>query len=218
MSNDGELSSSERRRGLIYILSSPSGAGKTTIARALLETTPGIGLSISVTTRSRRPSELHGVHYHFITHREFAALRERNELLEWAEVHENCYGTPREPVESVLERGEDILFDIDWQGTQQVAAQMPEDVVTVFILPPSVAELRARLERRAEDDEEVISRRLSNAKAEIAHWQEYDYVIINRDLEESVATARAILRAERHRRARAAEGIEQFVAELTRSL
>lgn len=208
----------ERRRGLILILSSPSGAGKTSIARALLDTTHDISLSISVTTRTRRPSEADGVHYHFITDGQFEAMRARGELLEWAEVHGNLYGTPREPVERALESGADILFDIDWQGTQQVVGEMPDDAVTVFILPPSVEELRARLERRAEDSDEVIARRLDNARAEIAHWAEYDYVIVNRDLEESAATVRAILRAERHRRRRRTEGLAALVANLTEGL
>jgi guanylate kinase len=212
-----EKITAERRRGLILILSSPSGAGKTTIGRALLGTTRDISLSISVTTRPRRQSEADGVHYHFIADRQFEAMRARGELLEWAEVHGNLYGTPREPVERALEAGADILFDIDWQGTQQVVGQMPDDAVTVFILPPSIEELRTRLERRAEDSEEVIAKRLENARAEIAHWEEYDYVIINRDLEESVATARAILRAERHRRRRA-EGLAELVAELAEGL
>ncbi len=211
--DDRERSTAERRRGLVLILSSPSGAGKTTIARMILETVPDISLSVSVTTRARRASEVDGVHYRFIADRQFATMRERGDLLEWAEVHGNLYGTPREPVETALDGGRDILFDIDWQGTQQVASQMPEDVVTVFILPPSLHELRARLERRAEDSEAVIARRLENAKAEIAHWKEYDYVIVNRDLDESVATARAILRAERHRRRRA-EGLGDLVEAL----
>lgn len=208
-----QRATAERRRGLILILSSPSGAGKTTISRMLLETVPDIGLSVSVTTRPRRPSEVDGVHYHFIEPKTFEAMRARGELLEWAEVHGNLYGTPREPVEKTLAEGEDVLFDIDWQGTRQVVDQMPDDVVTVFILPPSVGELRARLERRAEDSEEVIARRLANAEAEIAHWEEYDYVVVNRDLEESVATAQAILRAERHRRRRG-EGLPELVGEL----
>ncbi|ESR27230.1 guanylate kinase [Lutibaculum baratangense] len=194
------------RRGLILVLSSPSGAGKTSIARALLaqeaESGHRIDLSISVTTRSRRPSEVDGIHYHFRSVRQFETMRDRGELLEWAEVHGNWYGTPLEPVEAALRAGEDVLFDIDWQGTRQVAQAMPEDVVTVFILPPSLAELRSRLERRAEDSPEVIARRLENAREEIGHWREYGYLVINRDLEVSVEAVRSILHAERHRQER----------------
>ncbi len=194
------------RRGLILVLSSPSGAGKTSISRALLaqeaESGHRIDLSISVTTRPRRPSEVEGVHYHFHSVRQFEAMRDRGELLEWAEVHGNWYGTPLEPVEQALGQGEDVLFDIDWQGTRQVEQAMPEDVVTVFILPPSIDELRARLERRAEDDPDVIARRLKNARDEIQHWREYQYIVVNRDLEESVEAVRSILHAERQRRDR----------------
>ncbi|MGE0845086.1 MAG: guanylate kinase [Flavobacteriaceae bacterium] len=190
------------RRGLVLILSSPSGAGKTTIARNLREQAPELELSISVTTRGRRPSEIDGTHYHFISRERFIKMRDGGELLEWAEVHGNFYATPREPVEQALAAGRDMLFDIDWQGTLQVYEAMRPDVVSVFILPPSVAELRSRLERRAEDSPEVIARRLANARVEIAHWKEYDYVIVNSDLEESVRRVRAILNAERARRER----------------
>lgn len=190
------------RRGLMLVLSSPSGAGKSTISRLLLEQEAGLDLSISVTTRARRPSEVEGVHYHFIDAKSFADMRERGELLEWAEVHGNLYATPKKPVEAALAAGRDMLFDIDWQGTQQIARAMPEDVVGVFLLPPSMAELKARLERRAEDDRQVIARRLANARAEIAHWREYDYVIVNDDLQHSLAAMRAILQAERLRRER----------------
>ena len=190
------------RRGLMLVLSSPSGAGKSTISRLLLEQETGLDLSISVTTRPRRPSEVDGVHYHFIAPDAFAAMRDRGELLEWAEVHGNLYATPRKPVEAALAHGRDTLFDIDWQGTQQIARAMPDDVVRVFLLPPSMAELKARLERRAEDDRQVIARRLANARAEIEHWREYDYVIVNDDLQHSLAAVRAILQAERLRRTR----------------
>ena len=198
MPETGEL----RRRGLMLVLSSPSGAGKSTLARNLLSLEPGILLSISVTTRQRRASEADGVHYHFIDAARFTSMRERGELLEWAEVHGNLYGTPRAPVEAALGAGRDVLFDIDWQGTRQLAEAMPRDIVRVFVLPPSMTELRARLERRAEDKTDVIDRRLANARAEIEHWDDYEYVIVNDDLERSLRLVHAILVAERQRRER----------------
>ncbi len=202
------------RRGLMLVLSSPSGAGKSSIARALLaEERDRMFLSISVTTRQRRPSEVEGVHYHFIDATRFASMREGHELLEWAEVHGNLYATPRQPVEEALAKGLDVLFDIDWQGTQQLAKAMPNDVVAVFILPPTMGELHTRLERRAEDAEEVIARRLKNARDEIGHWTEYDYVVVNRDLNQSVEVVRSILSAERHRRSRQS-GLPTFVERL----
>jgi guanylate kinase len=188
------------RRGMMLVVSSPSGAGKTTLTRTLVEKEANISLSVSVTTRPRRPSEIDGVHYRFISMRQFDILRDSDQLLEWAEVHGNCYGTPREPVEQALAAGHDVLFDIDWQGTQQLCETMRGDVVSIFVLPPSVSELKARLERRAEDSDEVIKRRLRNAGEEIPHWTEYDYVLINSDLEESFAQLRAILTAERLKR------------------
>lgn len=190
------------RRGVMLVLSSPSGAGKSTLTRALLENVPGLELSISATTRPRRGSEIDGVHYRFIRPREFEAMKAAGEMLEWAEVHGNFYGTPREPVEKALGVGRDVLFDIDWQGAQQVREAMPEGLATVFVLPPSAGELRARLERRAEDTPEVIARRLRNAAVEIAHWGEYDYVVINDDLDRCFNEIRAILEAERRRRTR----------------
>ena len=190
------------RRGLMLVLSSPSGAGKSTLSRLLLQDEGDLSLSVSVTTRQRRPSEVNGVHYHFIDPARFVAMRDRGDLLEWAEVHGNLYGTPREPVEAALAAGRDVLFDIDWQGTRQIAEAMPEDIVRIFVLPPSMAELRARLERRAEDGADVIGRRLANARNEIRHWEEYEYVIINEDLQASLAAARTILRAERLKRIR----------------
>jgi guanylate kinase len=198
MAETGEL----RRRGLMLVLSSPSGAGKSTLARNLLSLEPGILLSISVTTRQRRASEADSVHYHFIDAARFKGMRERGELLEWAEVHGNLYGTPRAPVEAALGAGRDVLFDIDWQGTRQLAEAMPRDIVRVFVLPPSMTELRARLERRAEDKTDVIDRRLANARAEIEHWDDYEYVIVNDDLERSLRLVHAILVAERQRRER----------------
>jgi len=186
----------------MLVLSSPSGAGKSTLSRLLLQDETELTLSISVTTRQRRPSEVGGVHYHFIDPPTFTAMRDRGELLEWAEVHGNLYGTPRAPVEAALAAGRDVLFDIDWQGTRQIAEAMPDDIVRIFVLPPSMAELRARLERRAEDGAEIIGRRLANARTEIGHWEEYEYVVVNEDLQTSLAVARTILRAERQKRRR----------------
>jgi guanylate kinase len=200
------------RRGLIFILSSPSGAGKTTLTRTLVEDHAG-ELSISVTTRQKRPSEIEGRHYHFIDIDEFTAMRERGDLLEWAEVHGNFYGTPRKPVERALAEGRDMIFDIDYQGTRQVREKLPSDVVTVFILPPSMRELKARLERRAEDSAETIRRRLANARVEIERWTEYDYVIVNEDLGRSYDSLKAIQAAERLKRERCV-GLPDFVQSL----
>jgi guanylate kinase len=205
------------RRGIMLVVSSPSGAGKTTLTRNLLEQEENVSLSISVTTRPRRPSEIDGVHYHFITRRRFEGMRDSDDLLEWAEVHGNYYGTPREPVEAALAAGRDMLFDIDWQGTQQLYAKMRDDVVSVFVLPPSAAELKVRLERRAEDAGDVIARRLRNAAEEIPHWNEYDYVLVNRDLDKSFARLRAILTAERLKRV-LKPNLTSFVAELLADL
>jgi len=201
------------RRGIMLVVSSPSGAGKTTLTRNLLEQEENVSLSISVTTRERRSSEIEGSHYHFISRRRFESMRDSDELLEWAEVHGNYYGTPREPVEKALSAGRDMLFDIDWQGTQQLYAKMRADVVSVFVLPPSAEELKHRLERRAEDSGDVILRRLRNAAQEIPHWNEYDYVLVNRDLDKSFARLRAILTAERLKRVQK-PGLEKFVAKL----
>ncbi|GJE73634.1 guanylate kinase [Methylorubrum suomiense] len=199
------------RRGLILILSSPSGAGKTTLTRAIATDGGwGLDLSISVTTRARRPSEIDGRHYRFIDREAFEDLRARDDLLEWAEVHGNFYGTPRRPVEKTLAQGRDMIFDIDYQGTRQVRQRLQEDVVTVFILPPSFSELRQRLERRAEDSPETIERRLANARNEMQRWSEYDYVIVNDDLDESFRSLQAILTAERLKRSRRT-GLPAFV-------
>jgi guanylate kinase len=162
------------RRGLMLVLSSPSGAGKSTIARLLLEKDKGFELSVSYTTRPRRGSEIDGVHYHFASKREFERLRDDDAFLEWAEVHGNFYSTPREPAEIAMSDGRDMLFDIDWQGAKQIREKLPADVVSVFVLPPSMAELKSRLLRRAEDQEKVIAQRLKNARDEIEHWREYD--------------------------------------------
>ncbi|WP_248309870.1 guanylate kinase [Bosea sp. WAO] len=201
------------RRGLMLILSSPSGAGKSTLTRTLSQKETNLDLSVSVTTRARRPSEIEGVHYHFIERDLFDGLRQRDELLESAEVHGNGYGTPRKPVEEALKAGRDVLFDIDYQGTQQILEKAREDVVAIFILPPSMAELRSRLVRRAEDAPEVIAKRLANARDEIARWSVYDYVIINDDLGAAYESVRAILVAERLKRARAT-GMANFVEQL----
>jgi guanylate kinase len=191
-----------QRRGLMLVLSSPSGAGKSTIARQLLEQESNLKLSISVTTRPRRSSEIDGVHYHFISRERFEQMRDRNELLEWAEVHGNYYGTPSDPVEEALSQGQDVLFDIDIQGTFQLYDAVRPDVVSVFILPPSIAEMKSRLHRRAEDTPDVIQRRLKTAVGEMKHWSKYDYVIVNEDLQRAYDGARSILRAERLRRER----------------
>lgn len=193
------------RRGLLLILSSPSGAGKSTLTENLVRQDPTISLSVSVTTRPKRPSEIDAVHYRFIGLEDFRELRDRGDLLEWAEVHGNFYGTPRKPVEQALAAGEDMMFDIDWQGTEQIAEKMRSDVVSVFVLPPSMEELKARLERRAEDTPDVIARRLANAREEIAKWDSYDYVLVNDDLERAFGELKSILTAERTRRERQPE-------------
>ncbi|RWE26583.1 MAG: guanylate kinase [Mesorhizobium sp.] len=208
-----DLGSRIRRRGLMLVLSSPSGAGKSTIALNLLESDSSLELSVSVTTRPRRGSEIEGVHYHFCSMREFERLRDSDALLEWAEVHGNCYATPREPAEMALAEGRDMLFDIDWQGAQQLKEKMRADIVSIFILPPSMKELKARLKRRAEDQEQVIETRLKNARLEIEHWKEYDFVIVNDDLDRAFAEVRAIVTAERLRRDRR-PGLFDFVSGL----
>jgi len=203
------------RRGLMLILSSPSGAGKTTLTRMLLQTKElDLTLSISVTTRPRRSSEVDGIHYSFISKSQFEQLRDGGNLLEWAEVHGNMYGTPYEPAEQVLRQGRDVLFDIDYQGTRQIKEKCGGNAVTIFILPPSMKELRARLERRAEDRGEIIEARLNEARNEIRRWIDYDYVLINDDLQKAVREIRVILQAERRRTMRAREGIESFVESL----
>jgi guanylate kinase len=197
----------------MLVLSSPSGAGKSTIARNLLESDPSLEISVSVTTRQRRPSEIAGKHYHFISTREFERLRDSDALLEWAEVHGNFYGTPREPVEAAMSQGRDMLFDIDWQGARQLQEKMKADVVSIFVLPPTMTELQSRLHRRAEDSEEVIRTRLMNSRAEIEHWREYDYVIVNDDLDEAFRNVNCIVNAERVRRDRR-HGLFDFVNQL----
>lgn len=197
----------------MLVLSSPSGAGKSTIARNLLENDTEFSLSVSVTTRTRRGSEIDGVHYHFLTDVEFRRLRDTDALLEWAKVHGNHYGTPREAVEISMAKGRDMLFDIDWQGALQLQEKMPADVVSVFILPPSLSELKSRLHRRAEDTAEVIDTRLANAREEMEHWRDYDYVVINDDLDRAYSAVKAIVQAERLRRDRR-PGLFDFVSGL----
>lgn len=205
------------RRGLLLVLSSPSGAGKTTLARRLMEADRGISMSVSVTTRRPRPGEQEGRDYIFIDEPAFKRMREGGALLEWARVFDNFYGTPREPVEAAIAGGHDILFDIDWQGAQQLSEKMKHDVVRVFILPPSAAALEERLRARAQDPEEVVRRRMDDASAEISHWPEYDYVIVNTDLATSMAGLTAILTAERLRRDRL-NGLSAFVREMQKAL
>ncbi len=202
------------RRGLMLVLSSPSGAGKSTIARNLLRDDPSISLSVSVTTRARRGSEIDGKDYHFISESEFELMRDNNKLLEWAEVHGNFYGTPFEPVQAAMDDGRDMLFDIDWQGALQMFEAARADIVSIFILPPSMEELRNRLVRRAEDSDEVINRRLENSRVEMQHWDEYEYPLINDDLNICFEDVKAILRAERLRRDRRAAGMAGFIGGL----
>ena len=206
-----------QRRGLLLVMSSPSGAGKTTLSRRLLAADPMITMSVSVTTRQPRPGEVHGKDYHFITHEEFGRLRDRGDLLEYAEVFGNFYGTPKRPVIEALQAGRDVLFDIDWQGTQQLGAAMEEDLVRIFILPPSAEELRERLIGRAQDSASTVAKRMAKASAEISHWPEYDYVIVNDDIGAASEEIEAILTAERLRRRRRV-GLTAFVRELTKGL
>ncbi|MET0575623.1 MAG: guanylate kinase [Mesorhizobium sp.] len=209
-----DASAAIRRRGLMLVLSSPSGAGKSTITRNLLEEKElGLALSVSVTTRARRPSEIDGIHYHFVSTKEFERLRDTDALLEWAEVHGNLSATPREPVEKAMAEGRDMLFDIDWQGALQLKEKMRADIVSIFILPPSMKELKARLKRRAEDQEAVIETRLNNARVEIEHWRDYDFIIVNDDLDRAYSEVRAMVTAERLRRDRR-PGLFDFVSGL----
>ena len=205
------------RRGLMLVLSSPSGAGKTTLSREILEEDPGIELSVSVTTRRKRPGEIDGRHYHFIERAQFDAMVEARDLLEWAEVFANCYGTPRGPVEAALAAGRDVLFDVDWQGTQQLRETAPKDLVSVFVLPPSIPELQRRLHSRAQDTDDIIRARMAKAADEMSHWGEYDYVIVNRDFDRALTEVRAILAAERLKRERQT-GLSAFVRSLQAEL
>ena len=202
-----------RRRGLLIVLSSPSGAGKSTISRMLLAADPDVTMSVSATTRPKRPGERDDVDYHFVDDAEFDRLIADGEFVEWAPVFDYRYGTPKAPVKAALKAGRDILFDIDWQGTQQLGAAMGEDLVTIFILPPSMAELERRLHTRGTDSDEIIAGRMQRAAGEISHWPEYDYVLINRDTDECLAEVKAIVAAERLKRARQV-GLVPFVRDL----
>ncbi len=222
MTVDGQGSTGDgfdgvERRGLMFVLSSPSGAGKTTLSRLLIERMPGLTLSVSATTRPMRPGEIEGSDYLFVDQARFEAMVKRDELLEWATVFDNRYGTPRAPVERALSAGTDVLFDIDWQGTQQLREKARADVVSVFILPPSAADLEKRLHTRAQDSDAVIKGRMSRATHELSHWAEYDYIVINRDIEDAFAEVQSILKAERLKRERRT-GLTAFVRELQRQL
>ncbi|MGE5503547.1 MAG: guanylate kinase [Actinomycetota bacterium] len=201
------------RRGLMLVMSSPSGAGKTTISRQLLARDPWIAMSVSATTRPPRPGEVDGKDYHFLTVERFHQMLEAGEFLEHARVFDNFYGTPKAPVEQVLASGRDVLFDIDWQGTQQLAQNARADLVSIFVLPPSVEELERRLRSRAQDSDEVVRKRMAKAGDEMSHWREYDYIILNTEVERSVANVQAILASERLRRDRQA-GMHDFVSRL----
>jgi guanylate kinase len=205
------------RRGLMFVLSSPSGAGKTTLARELVSKVAGLQMSVSVTTRPMRPGEVDGKDYFFIDKPRFDAMVKNNELLEHAPVFDHFYGTPRAAVEAALSAGRDVLFDIDWQGTQQLREKARQDVVSVFILPPSAADLERRLHTRAQDSDAVIRGRMSRASHEMSHWAEYDYIVINRSIDEAFAEVQAILKAERLRRDRRT-GLTNFVRKLQKQL
>ena len=202
------------RRGVCLVVAAPSGAGKSTITRALLASEPALSLSVSATTRAPRPGEQDGVHYHFRGQGEFDAMVAGGDLLEWAEVFGRCYGTPRAPVERALDAGQDVVFDIDWQGFRQLRQALPADVVGAFILPPSLPALEARLRARAGDSAEQIARRMAAARAEMSHWAEFDHVIVNADLDQAIAEVRAVLHAARCATARQ-PGMGAFVDGLT---
>jgi guanylate kinase len=205
-------------RGFLLVLSSPSGAGKTTITRRLLERDPTLSLSVSVTTRPRRPSEIDGRDYHFIDRAAFDRMAEQGELLEYATVFENSYGTPRGPIDAAIAESRDVVTDIDWQGTQQLKRTAPNDLVTIFVLPPSLSALEARLKTRAQDSDDVVAARMAKAREEMSHWSEYDYVIVNDDLQKSVEQAEAIVAAERIKRGRANNNPSASVIETADSL
>ncbi|MCP3469481.1 guanylate kinase [Bradyrhizobium sp. CCGUVB1N3] len=202
MTKGGHGTDGVERRGLMFVLSSPSGAGKTTLSRLLIERMPGLKMSVSATTRAKRPGEVDGRDYLFVDKPRFEAMVKDDELLEWATVFDNRYGTPRAPVEAALSAGQDVLFDIDWQGTQQLREKARADVVSVFILPPSAADLEKRLHSRAQDSDDVIRKRMSRASHEMSHWAEYDYIVINHDVDEAFSEVQSILKAERLKRER----------------
>ena len=205
------------RRGLMFVLSSPSGAGKTTLSRLLIERTPGLRMSVSATTRPMRPGEVDGRDYLFVDQSSFETMARQGDLLEWAIVFDHRYGTPRAPVEAALSAGHDVLFDIDWQGPQQLREKARADVVSVFILPPSATELEKRLHSRAQDSDAVIKGRMSRASHEMSHWAEYDYIVINHDIDQAFAEVQSILKAERLKRERRS-GLTTFVRQLQRQL
>jgi guanylate kinase len=217
MARTGRKRTKIARRGLMLVLSSPSGAGKTTLARMLLKADRDVELSVSVTTRPQRRGEVDGRDYHFIDLPRFEALVKTGKLLEWAEVFGHRYGTPRLPVEQALAAGRDVLFDIDWQGTQQLREKARNDLVSVFVLPPTVKELKRRLERRAQDSHDIIGSRMAKAAGEMSHWPEYDYVIVNRDKDDAFVQVRAIIAAERVKRERQI-GLSGFVRSLQAKL
>lgn len=206
-----------KRRGLMLVLSSPSGAGKTTLSRRLLDSDGNITMSVSATTRTARPGEVNGKDYYFLSTEDFGIMRNKGELLESAKVFDNYYGTPRAPVEEALSAGRDVLFDIDWQGTQQLSESAKGDLVRVFVLPPSAQELERRLHSRAQDSEEVIARRMAKASDEISHYSEYEYIIVNDDPEKAFGELQAILRAERLRLSRLT-GLSNFVKQIREAL
>jgi guanylate kinase len=205
------------RRGLMFVLSSPSGAGKTTLSRLLIDRVPGLKMSVSATTRPMRPGEVEGRDYLFVDKTRFEQMVGQNELLEWATVFDNRYGTPRAPVDAALSAGQDVLFDIDWQGTQQLKEKARADVVSVFILPPSAADLEKRLHSRAQDSDEVIRGRMSRASHEMSHWAEYDYIVVNHQIDDAFAEVQSILKAERLKRERRT-GLAAFVRKLQQQL
>lgn len=205
------------RRGLMFVLSSPSGAGKTTLSRMLVQETPGLQMSVSATTRPMRPGEVDGRDYYFVDRGKFDGMVAAGEFLEWAEVFGNCYGTPRGPVDAALAAGQDVLFDIDWQGTEQLRARVPNDVVSVFILPPSVQALEHRLHTRAQDSDEVIRGRMKKAGDEMSHYRDYDYIVVNQNIGIAFDAVRSILRAEQLKRERQI-GIDAFVRDMRQQL
>ncbi|KYG99974.1 guanylate kinase [Bradyrhizobium sp. DOA1] len=217
MTTGGHGTDGVERRGLMFVLSSPSGAGKTTLSRLLIERMPGLKMSVSATTRAMRPGEVNGKDYTFVDKTTFDAMVKADELLEWATVFDNSYGTPRGPVDAALSAGQDVLFDIDWQGTQQLKQKARADVVSVFILPPSAADLEKRLHSRAQDSDEVIRKRMSRASDEMSHWAEYDYIVINHDVDDAFAEVQSILKAERLKRERRI-GLVGFVRSLQAQL